>query len=312
MSHEVEGRVAFSGEVPWHSLGIPIPAGTSVHDAMRIAKMDWTVTKKRLTLPFPDGRETDSYAILREKDSRILGYTGPDYVPVQNADAFLHFQKLIDAKVANIECVGSLRGGEDVFLLARIGDWVDITKDDPVGRFLMLHNNHSGRASESLRTTHIRAVCANTLNAARRGHDGFIRYTRHVGDTRNKTHRMFIDAEKCLKEFEEVEQKYRIIAAHRIEMEEAREYFRCLNGESAEEKDSKPTRAMMENFVFGRGSYITEPSLWRAYNAVTEYYAHEYLPNADRRYSSLWLGNSGDRVNKALDLAYNTAVAPLG
>ena len=53
----------------------------------------------------------NQYALCMQNDDSILGIVGPDYVPLQNKDAFEWFQPFLDTESVTLETAGSLKVG---------------------------------------------------------------------------------------------------------------------------------------------------------------------------------------------------------
>ena len=101
MAHLVESMM-YVGKTPWHGLGKEMPEGTKlgIDEALIAAGLDWEVELRHL---FTDDQNNeklgilDQYAVCRQSDDSILGIVGPDYVPLQNRDAFKWFQPFLDS-----------------------------------------------------------------------------------------------------------------------------------------------------------------------------------------------------------------------
>ncbi|KAF0156636.1 MAG: hypothetical protein FD159_1673 [Syntrophaceae bacterium] len=138
MAHLVESMM-YVGKTPWHGLGTPIPEDKkiSVREAIIAAKLDWQVELRRIFTEMPEGITNtgilDHFAVCRTSDNAFLGIVGSDYTPLQNEHALEWFQPFLDANEATLETAGSLKGGRQVWALARIRDGnMDVNKIDPV------------------------------------------------------------------------------------------------------------------------------------------------------------------------------------
>lgn len=170
MAHEIETAM-YVGKPAWHGLGKLLDKPPTVTEAIRLAGLDWTVSKVPVYLGAPDGRQVpDSFAIVRDSDKAILGNNvGRIFQALQNERAFQWFQSFLDAGLATIEAAGSLRGGKRVWILAKLvgDDAVIVPKaDDRVTKYLLLGHGHDGSLQIHIGVTPTRVVCANTLSAA--------------------------------------------------------------------------------------------------------------------------------------------------
>lgn len=165
MSHEIES-FAYAGEQAWHGLGERLDE-TRLFDVEYLKAhpaLAWTCEK--LPLFLQDGRQAATSAIVRNTDRKILGEVGPDYTIVQNAQVIDWFRPFLETKAARAECLGSLRGGSRVYMLARFNGEAEVVKGDAVTSHLLLAHAHDGSMVVNVGFTPIRVVCANTLRMA--------------------------------------------------------------------------------------------------------------------------------------------------
>src|SRR5579871_4073541 len=193
MSHEVEKRngkaqMMYVGEVPWHGLGTRFETAPSLAEAIVAAGLNWEVQKVALQTV---GLNLDvpAMAMQRKSDNKILGVVGKEWHPLQNSEAFEFFTPFVDEKQAEINTAGSLRGGQRIFVLAKIKrDPMEIVPGDAVEKYILLSNSHDGSQAVRVGFTPIRVVCANTLAMAIG--DGAsqlirLRHTKNLNDSLN-------------------------------------------------------------------------------------------------------------------------------
>jgi len=164
-----ENDYMFSGksEVPWHGLGAVIDGVLTSDEAIKQARLTWTVeqepvyTHKNWAEPIPG-----FIANVRSDTNEVLGLVSERYCVAQNKDVFSFADELIgNGKVkCTYETAGSLFNGRRVFML------VNMPKSRIVGDeyqpYLCLSNAHDGSACLQVFLTGIRVVCNNTLSAA--------------------------------------------------------------------------------------------------------------------------------------------------
>jgi phage/plasmid-like protein (TIGR03299 family) len=154
----------WTGEKPWHGLGVEVKEAPTSADAIRLAGLDWDVVQSPVEV---GGREVPGYrANVRASDGSVLGITSDKYVPVQNRDAFDFTDALLGVG-ARYETAGSLRGGRLVWLLARV-DGRKILGDE-VEQYLTFATGHDGKTPVRVFDTSTRVVCANTYQLALNG-----------------------------------------------------------------------------------------------------------------------------------------------
>lgn len=165
MSHEVE-TMAYTNEVPWHGLGTHVEDAPSVEEIIRIAALNWTVTKAPLMTA--EGYEADRhFGLVRSRDHKVLDVVGKSYVPIQNKEAFAFFKDFVEAGDATMETAGSLRGGRAVWGLANLKEGFTVGNKDRVNGYILVMAPH-GSGSLIVRLTSVRVVCNNTLTLALR------------------------------------------------------------------------------------------------------------------------------------------------
>lgn len=302
MAHEVESML-YVGETPWHGLGVKLERAPTSREAIVASGLDWEVAKEPLVFA-SDGTPTESWANIRVSDRKILGYTGPDWEPLQNAHAFEWFDPFLASGEATIETAGALRGGEVVWILARIGrdDSVIVPRsDDRVAKFILLAHGHNGKMSVRAGFSPIRVVCANTLAMAYADDASKLLRLRHTKGTRAALDDVRDVMNTANATFEATAEQYRRLARREINAETLERYvarvFEAPPVSLAPAIDdimparflgnAKPSRAernararletISELFEHGRGNDLpgVRGTAWAAYNAVTEYLTHE-------------------------------------
>ena len=151
--------------VPWHGLGTRVEEAPTSADALRLAGLDWEVEGKPVFTEagvlIPDYKAT-----TRSSDGSVLGIVGDHYTVVQNREAFAFTDALIGEGVT-YETAGSLKGGRQIWLLARMPARKIL--GDAFQPYLCFTNSHDGSGAVRACMTPIRVVCSNTLNMALRG-----------------------------------------------------------------------------------------------------------------------------------------------
>lgn len=337
MAHALETvngktNMFYVGATPWHGLGTKLDAPPTVEAAMAAAGLDWKVNLVQLQTP--DGVPVDRFACVRSSDSKVLGTVGGGYRPLQNDEAFQFFQPFLDAKVANLETAGSLKGGSRVWALAKIDrpDSVIVAKaDDRVSKYLLLANGHDGSLAVRVGLTPIRVVCQNTLSAAIAGGSATIkiRHTTRVKDivdeVQHTIERVDNDFEKAAEVFRALAKvriksagqvkayvdavfPSRAVKAEAIETDGAEDFASLLSrpAKLSHNKADTDKSSMFEAVerileTGGRHGDLSMPGIkgtaWAAYNAVTEFLTWERGRNDDNRLNANWfMGGPAERA----------------
>lgn len=186
------GRVALmtAGEAPWHRLGVNVRDAVGSADALRLAGLQWPVSKMPMSYRNPVTGEVidsaDTFAIVRGDNGAQLGTVGTRYKPFQNADGFAMLDGVLGSFGARYEAAGSLHGGKRVFMLVRLPKQAfTVGHRDQVEAFALFTNPHDGSGVAECFATSERVVCNNTLRIARNGRKGGVGI-RHTGNLRDR------------------------------------------------------------------------------------------------------------------------------
>jgi phage/plasmid-like protein (TIGR03299 family) len=267
----------YHGTRPWHGLGTALDHPATSAEAILAAGLDWRVElfpAWAAEQPIPR-----AYGVVRMDRREPIAVVGERYVPVQNAQAFEFFDHLIGEGHAVYETAGALDHGRRIWLLARLPGEVWVTKQDNVGKYLLLTNSHDGRSPLRALFTPIRVVCENTLRAALEGQSSGVSI-RHVGDILEKAK----EAQRLLgisiKYYDTFADQAQAFAKRALSQEALVHYFETL---APNPKDADPSRAIATRETFhrlfeaGKGNalHTVRGSLWAAVNAVCEFIDHE-------------------------------------
>ena len=321
MAHELdfnketgEARMFYAGkEKPWHGCGIQLDTPATAEEAITFAQLNWLVTKEPIFTK--DGLEVpERFATVREvvekgkKKREPLSVVGSNYTILQNHECFTFFDPVVDRDEAVYETAGSLRGGKQVWLLAKLGDVIKVVGDDIIERYVALTNSHDGTSSVQATLTGTRVVCANTLAMAfgSRGHAISIRHTKSMKDRLGEAARVMGIVTKQTKESTDAFKK---MVKDRWTEAELDAYFNALYPDNEEAKSNTRTENIRISLarLHDRECTIAPKSAgtaWSAYNSVTAFTSHEMtMQKNNNRFNSVTFG-SGAWVNRqALKLA---------
>jgi phage/plasmid-like protein (TIGR03299 family) len=280
-----EVRMAYQGRAPWHMLGQTLAANADVPAAMAAAHLDFAVATQPIFWQRPDGSyETirDAQAVTRD-DGRYLATVGSDYHVLQNRESFDVLQPLCESGQISIATAGAIDGGRRVWMLARMGQSVEVTPGDEVNGYFLVVTGHDGKASFSARLTPIRVVCQNTLNiatAAKTSELVRLRHTRTVTDRIKEAGRIVSAMSADLQRTGET---FATLAARQMGPREIAAYIETVLPADPDGRISdtiSQRRRDVAALVWrGKGAALAgaangEANAWAAYNAVTEYFDH--------------------------------------
>jgi phage/plasmid-like protein (TIGR03299 family) len=185
MAHQLDKRddgtaAMFSvQDTPWHREGTLLTEAPTLERALELGGLGFPVEVRPLytrVQPYPELPEVFQYrragnacATVRTDRDAVLGIVSERYQPLQNRDAFGVLEPLLDAGLASLETGGSLRGGQDVWMLVRFHVDSPLVREvfaDEVIPFGLISNNHAGQRKVVVQESPIRVVCANTLTIA--------------------------------------------------------------------------------------------------------------------------------------------------
>lgn len=311
MAHEIE-TMMYSGEVPWHGLGVYVGDNAVTSEiALRESGLDWSVSKVPLQTAFNTPIATH-VAVERNTDNKILGVVGAKYQPMQNSEAFSFLDSLVNEGSMRYHTAGSLRGGQRVWMLGKIGSH-EVVPNDRVDQFVFLYNSHDGSSALRVLWTEVRVVCANTarmaLSSAKSGDGVAVRHTVNMD-------RRVSEAAKVLglaKSAAEVTADFhKRLAATAWTDADFKAFLESLvpDREIVEKGQRNTRRENVRGDLFdlwsGKaiGSEIAGVSgtAWGAYNAVTEYVNHHSSVKSHKdglRFENVMFGTGNDLVTRA-------------
>jgi len=185
------GEMFYTGETPWHGLGIALTKPATVEEALKKGGLDWQVGEMDLvTADDPPSPVPKRKAIVRldrpaGHKGRVLGVAHRGFKPLQNRDGAMLFDAIFGHGNAVYHTGGYLGNGEVVWLLAKIDKKMEIGSGDVIEPYALFANSHDGSMAFNIRLTTVRVVCRNTLALAfrekrfgqqfRRAHQGTLR-----------------------------------------------------------------------------------------------------------------------------------------
>ena len=317
MAHMVE-TMAYAGEVPWHGLGVPVSNDLTPVQMMDKAGLNWNVREVESFVEF-DGKRiaTGQKSLVRETDGKILTNVGADWNPVQNETAFEFFNDFVMNGEMEMHTAGSLKGGQMVWALAKVGESFELFGDDKIDSYLLFSNPHQYGKSIDVRFTPIRVVCNNTLtfslnskkdNSVKVGH-------RTQFDPESVKESLGV-AKSQLNTYKDMAE---FLGSKRFTTDSLIEYYNSVFPRTADKRVqgkalsvetlSRNAKLAYDALEQQPGSKYAEGSWWQAFNSVTYITDHVQGRNADNRLYSSWYGPNQSRKANALKSAVEYAEA---
>ena len=311
MAHMVE-TMAYAGEVPWHGLGVRVPADLHPTQMLQKAGLDWTVRKVPAYADVAGQRvAVGRSALVRDSDDSILDVVSDDWNVLQNAEAFEFFHDFVANGDMEMHTAGSLRDGQLVWALAKVNDGFELFKGDQVDSYLLFSNPHKYGWSIDVRFTPIRVVCNNTLTLSlNTSSKNFVKVSHRRqfdGDMVKET--LGIAKEK-LATYREMAQ---FLGGKRYTAPKLVEYFKNVfpvTGGPEKKKEMSISASKALDVIHTQpGAQFAEGSWWSAFNTVTYMVDHKLGRSQDNRLTSAWFGNGKKVKADALELAVQMAEA---
>lgn len=149
----------------WHGLGQVVNGALNWEEAMRLANLDFEVSKVRMRNPITD-EPVDSWGMIRTDNNAFLGAVGERYTPIQNKFLFNFIDEVVGRGGMHYETAGALGKGEQVWVMANAGGYDVLSTGDKHDCYLLGVGSHDGSMSQVFKMTSTRVVCQNTLNIA--------------------------------------------------------------------------------------------------------------------------------------------------
>ena len=311
MAHMVE-TMAYAGEVPWHGLGVRVPADLHPTQMLQKAGLDWTVRKVPAYADVAGQRvAVGRSALVRDSDDSILDVVSDDWNVLQNAEAFEFFHDFVANGDMEMHTAGSLRDGQLVWALAKVNDGFELFKGDQVDSYLLFSNPHKYGWSIDVRFTPIRVVCNNTLTLSlNTSSKNFVKVSHRRqfdGDMVKET--LGIAKEK-LATYREMAQ---FLGGKRYTAPKLVEYFKNVfpvTGGPEKKKEMSISASKALDVIHTQpGATFAEGSYWQAFNAGTYMVDHKLGRSQDNRLTSAWFGQGKKVKADALELAVQMAEA---
>ena len=313
--------MAFTGQCPWHKLGVQFDQAFTSAEAIAAARLDYTVLKEQLYRRRPDlgPQATDpieAWATINSHTQDVLGVVGDVYEVLQNQEAFDFFDILLKESGGRLQTAGAIGKGEKVWMLARLPEVFYPIAGDGVEKYLLGTTSHDGSSRTEVRFTDIRVVCQNTFNLALQGSRGVISI-RHTSGMRQKLEMAAMVLLRYKEHFDLVSDTFSRLASVEVDDAWIDEYLERLIGNPKSVPDGRARtimegkiRAIEARLLHGQGVDLpgVAGTAWWALNGMVEYADYDLRTKGQaadetRRTESLLFGRAADLKQRAFDTA---------
>lgn len=270
-------------DIPWHKLGTAVPRGMNTFEEVIVASgLDWRSTLQ--PMQFVDAWDVThpvdgAYAVVRDRDQRVLGTVGERYTPLQNVEAFGALDSWLQDGRMLYETAGALHGGKRVFILARIGEDFLVGGKDPITPYALLTNTHDGSAAVTIKLVTTRVVCANTLAVALNEKVGTAVKIRHTASVVQRVAEASHSLDLVSRTQAAMFQKFEQLAQQTASTESLEHVIEMLSPEAAKtatdrvKTSARDERYAVEN-LYRRSTTIDRGTKWGLFNLATEWLDH--------------------------------------
>jgi phage/plasmid-like protein (TIGR03299 family) len=338
MAHNLDfskGKAAMFSvkEKPWHGLGRILDSPPDSKTAIIEAGLDYNVIKAPVIydknyhnsdIPAHHFLLPDRFVTYREDTGHGFGIVGSRYEVLQNTEAFEFFDNIVGEGAAIYETAGALNNGATVFITAKLPDYIRVSKEDVIEKYLLLTSTHDGTGTIKVLFTPIRVVCNNTLQAALTSSNNTIniRHTKSIKDKLQEAEHVLgitnTVYEKALKIYQSLtkpvitndKQVQKYLDYVFLTKDEMREV--AMGVHRSEAISTRKTNIMNDIIRYydeGPGQQLEtcRGTLYGAYNAVTGYFSNvkDYKSNEHRFTNTLFPDVNGgvSIMTKALNVA---------
>jgi phage/plasmid-like protein (TIGR03299 family) len=312
MSHNLyKNTMMYTGEKPWHSLGVKLDNPATAKEAIKVSGLDYKVIQQPVMF---EGKPFEQKMFnVNEETKEALAIVGGRYKIVQNEDAFEFLDSVVGSKDAMYHTAGALGKGESIWLLAKLPKNILISKDDVVEKYLCLTNSHDGTSALRVFFTPIRVVCQNTLTLALKDRCSMVSI-RHTENCKEKITKAREVLGLAIDFYDEVELDFNALSKTKVTTPQRKDFYEKLLRISDKEDSEVSARKknMMEAMTVlgenGKGNKPFRGTAWSLYNSVTEYIDHSMSvkglkEDPTRKAQSIVFGSGARKKARAFNLA---------
>jgi len=307
----------YTGEAPWHRLGVRLDNPATAAEAMEAAQLNWKVVKKPVYVRDLRGgfvEVENKVAIMRADTEEVFAVMGNGYEPTQQCDAFGLFDSVVGLGEAIYHTAGSLWGGRKIFVLAKLPEDIKIIPGDTIQPYILLSNSHDGSQALRMQITPIRVVCWNTLSVALNARGAF--YAKHTKNILQKASEAREVLGLAHAYYEMFARQVDQLVNTRMTVWDQQRYFQEVYKFNADkpyaDQDHRIVKAYESTLDLLNHPTNTvggiQGTAWAAFNAVTYYVDHERVIRGslerqdDRRLDGSWFGTGAELRQRAYQL----------
>lgn len=299
----------------WHKEGTTFPAEADPEAAWR-ATGGHTIIEGKLQAVF--GTETIDcninkalFRVGEKGDIKELAHVSKGYTVVQPRKGLHQWDYLRETGLVELETGGWLQNGI-FWSQARIKPAIaEVVPNDIIqGRFL-LTMGFDGKHKIEMSDHKTRAVCANTIGAAKAEKKLMNFHFKHTKNVHEKLDQANMFIEAYIKAFTEEIDTYKQLTKIQLTSQNMKDYFWKVFAPEAKTDAERKAHPRIEAKISHVVDLMDAPeyvpavrgSAWHCYNAVAHYLSHDVEKDDGKRLQSLWFGSSADTNQRAMNEA---------
>lgn len=311
-----KASMAYTNEVPWHTLGNLMVPGASLEEWSIEADMSHRIESAPVCFLDLDDEAhvfSDQKVLYRSDNKYPLSIVHQNYKEIQPITILEWFDEFIKARMMSMETAGTMQKGRKMWALAKIDKDFDLGKKDIVKPYVLLATSCDKSLATTARLTYVRVVCNNTLQMAYADHGDVVKINHRTAFDQAAQTRVKEELGLVESQIEETEKTYKSMVGVPLKKEDVVGFFLTLF--ASETKGDKiiledlPIRKISGMFdayqnAPGQDMGTAKGSLWGAVNAVS--YMVDHNPSArsdDSRLNSAWFGQGAALKNRAVNVA---------
>ena len=316
-------------KLPWYEMGRSVREAKSMEEVMKIGELDYEVQKTQSFVPVLDNtnesgklaempmfnsiedgmKEVPGAFITRRIDTGApFGMVGNKYQVVQNTDAYILFNPLIEDGSIRVESAGRLdEHGAKIWVLAEVGDPVLLVEGDELKRYVILINSHDGSTAFKLINAPSSTERGTVPMAPSAEHSLSIRHTASAQDRLNKARDIVAQS---LKFYENFVGSAKHLISKKINEIDVKEFMesmflaKIIDGEPVYSTRAQNQMDLIKQIYNDENISATRGTAWSLYNAVVEFVDHHRNPTDTKkqkydRLRSISIGSGSDMKKQA-------------
>lgn len=164
--HQIK-KMVFVGEMPWHGLGVRLPA-KATYDEIVAAAGFYEAVEKDIYIPPFRTPIPDKKALVRSDSGEYLSTVGKGYEVVQFSEVARTLVEAAGGVRATFSTAGTLGSvGIKGWLLGELPNPITVKGDpSPIRKYVLGTTGHDGVTAIVIKNVATRVICANTLGVA--------------------------------------------------------------------------------------------------------------------------------------------------